>query len=290
MTKTIDEQIAQLTDRLAEVSARIEVIAQERQALGYDLHCGSDQAKAAARTQLGISRDELVRLGEQKETLAGAIAVLKQRAAEAARAVARTDALLRIKHVEELLTAVQGLTQQLDASWGKVEIGQAGGFRHVVGPKNPRQHRHALIFTQPRRVAGTGVDQMGGEERVHPIASTRLRQRLEREALQDHVAIGIADDALGDAIVPSMGVDQVIGRDPTRQRLDLMLGVPLFFGKETVLAGHDEPEAARASKQGRPDPGFGTGGPARLDAGRAGRLASLCFVHDPLLTTVSRSP
>jgi hypothetical protein len=32
MTKTIDEQIAQLTDRLAEVSARIEVIAQERQA------------------------------------------------------------------------------------------------------------------------------------------------------------------------------------------------------------------------------------------------------------------
>ena len=64
-------------------------------------------------------------------------------------------------------------------------------------PPLGKQHRHALIFTQPRRVAGTGVDQMRREERIHSIALVGLSQRLEGETLQHDVTIGVADDALG---------------------------------------------------------------------------------------------
>ena len=110
---------------------------------------------------------------------------------------------------------------------------------------------HALIFTQPRRVAGAGVDQMGGEERVHPIASTGLRQRLEREALQDHVAIWIADDALDDAIVLGMGVDQLVGRDAACQRLDLMLGVALSSEKKPWSSVTMRPRSRVQARSGR---------------------------------------
>src|ERR1700751_2346842 len=77
-----------------------------------------------------------------------------------------------------------------------------------------------------------------------------------------------------------------------------MLCVALLFGKETLVAGDEGAEVARASqvgtliidfvenamaerkpdathrRQGGPDSRFGAGGPARLDAWPAGRVAS----------------
>jgi hypothetical protein len=103
-----------------------------------------------------------------------------------------------------------------------------------------KQHGHALIFPQPRRIAGAGIDQMGGEERINPIVSTGPRHRRERDTLQHHVAIWITYGALGDAIVPVVGVDQLISWNAGRQRLDLMLGVTLLLGEETVFAGDNE--------------------------------------------------
>ena len=88
---------------------------------------------------------------------------------------------------------------------------------------------------------------MGRKERIDPIASAGLRQCLECEALQDDIAIWIADDALRNAIVPGVGIDQLVGRDAACQRLDLVLGVTLLFGKEAVVVGDDEAEVARAS-------------------------------------------
>jgi hypothetical protein len=146
----IEKQSAQLTDRLDRATARIEVIAQERQRLGYDLHI--NQSKDAA-AQLGKLADELRRLSEEKETLSGAIAELKRRATDAARVVARTEALSHIKRIEELLVALVDCAPQLDLSWGHISIGQAGGYRHVVGPKNPP------LFVE----AGTLVAEIFGE-------------------------------------------------------------------------------------------------------------------------------
>jgi hypothetical protein len=52
----IEKHIAQMTDRLDRATARLEAIAQERQALGYDLHVNnSKEAELRATT---IARDE----------------------------------------------------------------------------------------------------------------------------------------------------------------------------------------------------------------------------------------
>ena len=78
----INKQTAQLTDRLDRATARVEALVIERQSLGYDLHINeSKQAKA----RLSELAQELSHLHEEKDTLAGAIAELKKRAADAMR-------------------------------------------------------------------------------------------------------------------------------------------------------------------------------------------------------------
>ena len=57
--------------------------------------------------------------------------------AAAREAIARTDASERCKRIERSLVALAECALPLDVSWGRVEVGQAGGFIHRVGPKNP---------------------------------------------------------------------------------------------------------------------------------------------------------
>jgi hypothetical protein len=81
-------------------------------------------------------REERSRLRDEKETLAGAVAELKRRLLLAQSERAAADAQQHINRVDKLLVALVECAPQLDACWGTVVPGQAGGFRHVVGPKN----------------------------------------------------------------------------------------------------------------------------------------------------------
>jgi hypothetical protein len=107
----INKQTAQLTDRLDRATARVEALVIERQSLGYDLHINeSKQAKA----RLSELAQELSHLHEEKDTLAGAIAELKKRAADAMRVTERADASERCKRARELLIEIEACGPLLD--------------------------------------------------------------------------------------------------------------------------------------------------------------------------------
>jgi hypothetical protein len=79
-------------------------------------------------------------LATQETTLASFNAALKAAGdlvVAAQQATGRADALVHIKRVNELLAALVECAPRLDACWGTVVPGQAGGFRHDLGPKNP---------------------------------------------------------------------------------------------------------------------------------------------------------
>jgi hypothetical protein len=133
----IQKQLSQCTDRLDRATERLKEIAQQKQSLGFDLHLGDDQAKAAARTRLGQLRHELSSLAEERDTLSGAVAELKRRLLLAQSERADADALVHINRVNELLTTVQELAPKLDVCWGALVKGSAGGFRREPGLKNP---------------------------------------------------------------------------------------------------------------------------------------------------------
>jgi chromosome segregation ATPase len=82
----IDKQIASLTDRLDRATARIEALVIERQSLGYDLHVLDSKE---AKMRLGQLAQEVSRLHEEKDTLAGAIVEARRRLTAAQNAVAR---------------------------------------------------------------------------------------------------------------------------------------------------------------------------------------------------------
>jgi hypothetical protein len=130
----IEKQIAQTRDRLDRAVAQIEAVAAEFKRHCYEWHVNQNKQ---SQTQIGQLRQERQRLVEEQEMLAGALAGLEQRKADARDAVARTDASERRKRIEQLLVALAECAAPLDVSWGRIETGQAGGFIHRVGSKNP---------------------------------------------------------------------------------------------------------------------------------------------------------
>src|ERR1700724_2066117 len=112
--------------------------------------------------------------------------------------------------------------------------------RHRRAAPLGKQERYALIFAQPSRIACAGVDEVRRQQGEDPIAASALRERFERRALQNDIPKRIANDLLGDAIMPGMGVHQLVGRDAIRQRSDLMIGVSLLLGKEALVIDDDE--------------------------------------------------
>jgi hypothetical protein len=106
---------------------------------------------------------------------------------------------------------------------GTRSAGRHVNWLRAIRPRNldligiTRNGLRSWVSLRVTRIAGAGVDQMGCKERIRPIVSTRLSQRLKRESLEDNVAKWIAYDALGDPIVPGMGVDQLV-RGDARQR------------------------------------------------------------------------
>jgi hypothetical protein len=128
----IQKQLAQTSDRLDQATARIAAIGQEKQQLGFDLHLGEDQAKAAARTRLGQLRHELSSLVEEKDTLSGAIAELKRRLADAQQTAADADATERRSRVRALLVELEACGPAMDRTVEHPE----GGLRRINDPQS----------------------------------------------------------------------------------------------------------------------------------------------------------
>jgi hypothetical protein len=130
----IEKQLARCTDRLDRATERIEAIAQERQALGFDLHVNESKE---AELRLKGTRVELSSLAEEKETLTGAIVELKKRLAAEQQATNREIARGHTKRLHEQLRALQELAGPLDMCLGSMGPGQMGGSRYVPGLANP---------------------------------------------------------------------------------------------------------------------------------------------------------
>jgi hypothetical protein len=118
--------------RLDRATERLKEIAQQKQSLGFDLHLGDDQAKAAARTRLGQLRHELSSLAEEKETLTGAVAELQKRLAAARKLEEDADANERTRRALALLVELEACGPAMDRTIEHPE----GGLRRVNDPQS----------------------------------------------------------------------------------------------------------------------------------------------------------
>ncbi len=170
------------------------------------------------------------------------------------------------------------------------------------------EHGHALVISNPAGVTGAAVGQVRREQRVEVIIRKPSLQRFETDLLQHHVAIGIGEYFLEDAVAAAaVGVGQLIRGRARFKRLVLECAVPFLLGKESLAIGDDEAQIARAGlvhtrkihfiqnavTQREPDPavlvqcrayaGLGARGPARRNPGPAGgvvyRIAHEVFVR-----------
>jgi hypothetical protein len=143
--------LAQLSDQKDRATARAKELAAAREVLAYAALTGND-AKA---------QDELATLNQQSAELAVAIANIDSADAEARR---RLDAAKRdVAHdafaathariERSLVFLVDECAPKLDVRWGTITTGQAGGFIHNVGPKDPQ------LFVK----AGTLIREIVGE-------------------------------------------------------------------------------------------------------------------------------
>jgi chromosome segregation ATPase len=99
----IEKQIAQTRDRLDRAAAQLAAVAADFKRHCYAWHVEQSKQSQAQIEQLRLARQRLV---EEQELLAGALAGLEQRKAEAQQATNRADALVHINRVNELLTTV----------------------------------------------------------------------------------------------------------------------------------------------------------------------------------------
>jgi hypothetical protein len=127
--------LAQLSDQKDRATARVKELAAAREVLAYAALTAND-AKA---------RDELATLNQQAAELAVVIANIDSADAEARRRLdaahatrASAAALVHINHVNKSLAALIECAPRLDVCWGTITTGQAGGFIHNVGPKDPQ--------------------------------------------------------------------------------------------------------------------------------------------------------
>jgi hypothetical protein len=132
--ETAQKVLAQLTDQRDRAVDQVSRIEDQRQSLAYTVYANGDERQKAELTALN---NRLAELAVTIENLDVALAEARRRLAAAHEAVARTDASERCKRIEQLLLALGECASPLDVSWGRIETGQAGGFIHRVGPKNP---------------------------------------------------------------------------------------------------------------------------------------------------------
>src|SRR5207248_1557134 len=98
------------------------------------------------------------------------------------------------------------------------------------------------------------VGQVRRDECVKVVVRQRPDERHKLSFLKHHVAIRIADDLLDNSVAPVVaGVDDPEGGDSVVEKLDLVIGVALLFGKEALAVGDDQTEITRA---GTVDPGI----------------------------------
>jgi hypothetical protein len=126
--------LAQLQDQRDRATEQVTKIEDQRQSLAYAVYAGGDEKQRAELTALN---KQLADIATVIEDIDVAFVEAQQRLAAAHQAVARTDASERCKRIERSLVALAECASPLDVSWGRVEVGQAGGFIYRVGPKNP---------------------------------------------------------------------------------------------------------------------------------------------------------
>jgi hypothetical protein len=120
--------------RTSATAARVNEIAEQRQRLAYAVHAGGNEK---AQAELDALNKQLADLASMIEDIDGASVEARKRIDAAQAAAVREDAAERFKRIERSLVALAECASPLDVSWGRVEVGQAGGFIHRVGPKNP---------------------------------------------------------------------------------------------------------------------------------------------------------
>jgi hypothetical protein len=118
------------------------------------------------------------------------------------------------------------------------------------------------------------------QQGVESIVLQPAFQRLEPDVLKEDVTPWIGDNGLDDSITALLaGVGQPVTGNALLERLDFMLGVPLFFRKEIGSRRDHEPKVPRGGMidervvnlientvgNGEPDPAFARD--RRADAG-----------------------
>ena len=109
------------------------------------------------------------------------------------------------------------------------------------------QHRRALVIAHPRRIAAASVGEVGSEQDVQTEISQRALERHKTDALEHHVAPGIGQDLLLNAITTiDSRVSNPISKNTRRYLGRLRTRIPLFLREERLSIGHDETKVARA--------------------------------------------
>lgn len=213
-----------------------------------------------------------------------------------ARDIAIFGALIFPLHLEvlrEVLPSVGGADESDGHFFPWDGTGQSEGGAVVVG----EEHRDAFVVSDPAGVAVAAVGEVGREQGVQAVVGGLTLQRLEPNFLQNNVTVGVGENFLMNAVAAvDFGIDKFEGGDAGFEGLVFEGTVALFFGEEVASVGDEETEVTGAGlidprkidfvqdavTNGEPDltvlvqgcasAGFGAGGPARGNAGPAGRV------------------
>ena len=128
--------LAQLSDQKDRASEQVRKIAERRQVLAYAVLARND--KKAQDELVESPNQQLADLAVTIGDIDCAVVEARRRldAAKAGWRANRTPAKSGASTSTSCCSALQECAPPLDVSWGHVEIGQAGGRRIVVGPKN----------------------------------------------------------------------------------------------------------------------------------------------------------
>jgi len=110
-----------------------------------------------------------------------------------------------------------------------------------------KEHGEAFVVAHPAGVVASTVGQVRREQSVQPVIRKLPLQRLEADLLQDHVAVGIGQDFLVNAVASAgIRVGQFKGGNAGLERHIFKGAMPFLLGEKIASVGDNESHVARA--------------------------------------------
>ena len=109
------------------------------------------------------------------------------------------------------------------------------------------EHRIALVIANPSRIAIAEIREVRREQSKQTVVGQLPNDRLQTDFLQDHIAVGIAQNLFVYAVSTRVAaVDHLIRRNTGFDRTVFKGAIPLFFGEEIAAVGDDETHVTSA--------------------------------------------